>query len=543
MTEIDVEGILRTFKSNPRAQIESTFQILDKETSTRVPFIFTPAQDDYWSKITARDLVLKSRKLGFSSIRLARIIARGDSMPNMRAVVVSHESEATERLLGRAHYMIDNSRLSIKTSRKGHRTITFPHKDGDSTVWIGTAGSRAFGRGDDITDYHLSEFAFWEHPDIITGIEEACVKHSEGCIESTGKGWGTPYHKLWNKAVDKKEGMKMPDGSPVFYKSHFYGWNWDPKAFVACENPIEDLDAYERKIKEVYNLSYGQLLWRRLKIGSMSEPELFPQEYPISPEEAFLVAGMMVFDPDALRQHEKTAREPLWTCEIEDRGGKVNFEHCDNGRLTVYLPPKKGVKYILPADVSAGIKGGAESVIDVFDCSSGEQVAQWSGMTSPDELGRIMMMLGSWYNWGLLAPEVNNHGLVTCTVIRDEEYPHIYTRLESKGGTDMGFFTQPGEQGTRAQLIAGARTGVREYTLKINSPKTISQCRTFVRLDNGKLDHQIGCLSDAVITLGIGAILLTEHYAIPESGNRPGSGRFSIRRKSGMISRPTGGYV
>jgi hypothetical protein len=538
-------------KTDMRWLIETMFSLVNKD-SQKVPFEFNASQNHYWNRISPRDLIVKARKQGFSTIRLARMVAKCLTMENRNCVVVSHEEKSTMRLLERAHYLIDNSLIKIETGGKSGSLIMFPQKK--SKIWIGTAGAKAFGRGDDITDYHLSEYAFWSNPNLITGIEEGCVNDSEGCVESTANGWGTQYHKMWTRAEANEADSLSQNVGPRFYKPHFYGWFWDKNCFSVCPKPLESLDEKEKWLRSEFKLSDGQLLWRRQKIGSMADPTKFEQEYPATPEEAFLVSGMMVFSPDAIRKQEQSARPVLWEGEIRDSGGRAVLEPTKGGRLKIWVPPKRGSTYIATADVSSGIEPGPEddadetgcfSVWDIVDITTWEQVAQWRGLVAPDECGEIGVMLGMLYNEALLAPEVNNHGLATCVTIRNLGYRKLLIRDDSKGGTDMGFYTMPGVTGTRARLINSLRAAIRDFRVKINSPVTFSELRSFVKKNGGKMGPQSGTFSDTVITIGIAILLLEDQVAIPELGHEGGRGRISMmNRDSGSnVSYPKkGGY-
>lgn len=552
------ESVLERGRKDLRWLIETCFSLVNKD-SIKVPFLFNKAQDHYWPRISARDIILKARKEGFSTIRLARMVAKCMTMKNRHCVVVSHEEQSTKRLLERAVYLLDNSLIKVNYKVTGS-TIEFP--DTESKIWIGTAGAKAFGRGDDITDYHLSEYAFWTNPGLIVGIEEACMNDAEGCIESTANGWGTPYHKLWVSA-EKKEAHKHSEvAGPKFYKPHFYGWFWDANYRVESKRPLDELNDYEKMLRKMFNLSDHQLLWRRLKIEASSDPTKFEQEYPAFPEEAFLVAGSMVFSPHAVRQQEAAARPIMWQGEIRDLNGKPKLEPTKGdpttginpGRLIIWLPPRRDSQYLGSGDVSSGIEPapgddvdetGCYSVLDIYDIESWEQVAQWRGLVAPDEFGEICVMVGMLYNEALLAPEVNNHGHTACVVIRDSGYRNLYEREEAKGGTTMGFYTMPGVTGTRARLINSLRASTRDLAIKINSPTTFSEMRSFVKKAGGKMGPQPSCFSDTVITAGIASLLLEERTAIPEKKADGGRQRLSMMNRGtpGGIRHPTkGGY-
>lgn len=551
--------ILEMGRKDLRWLIETCFSLVNKD-SVKVPFLFNAAQDHYWPRISSRDIILKARKEGFSTIRLARMVAKCMTMKNRHCVVVSHEEKSTARLLERAVYLLDNSLVKVNYKVTGN-SISFP--DTDSKIWIGTAGAKAFGRGDDITDYHLSEYAFWTNPGLIVGIEEACMNDAEGCIESTANGWGTPYHKLW-VAAEKKEAYKVAALlGPKFYKPHFYGWFWDLNYRVPTR-PLDEVDDYEKWLRRQFKLTDDQLLWRRMKIESMADPAKFDQEYPATPEEAFLVAGMMVFSPQAIREQESSARPILWQGEIRDVNGKPKLEptkpdattEINPGRLTIWLPPRKGNVYLGTGDVASGIEPtkedeekqdetGCYSVLDIYDIESWEQVAQWRGLVPPEEFGEISVMVGFLYNEAMLAPEVNNHGYTTCVTIRDSGYRNLYEREDTKGGTDMGFYTMPGMTGTRARLINSLRARLVDLSLKINSPVTFSEMRSFVKKAGGKMGPQPSCFSDTVITAGIASLLLEEKTLVPERKVEGGRHRLSMMNRGtpGGIRRPTkGGY-
>jgi len=210
--------VLSRLADDHRYFIESTLSIVDMN-SHLVPFIFNPAQDAYWKTITPRDIILKSRKLGFSVLRMARMFAKCATMEHRRCVIVSHEEKATQRLLGKLKQIIDSCVLKIPTGRPSKDGIPFPATK--SSLWIGTAGQRAFSRGDDITDYLLSELAYYRDPSMITGLEEACVRESEGCIETTANGYGTVFHQMWLRASKKEKVVDVPGGAPMFYRPYF----------------------------------------------------------------------------------------------------------------------------------------------------------------------------------------------------------------------------------------------------------------------------------------------------------------------------------
>jgi hypothetical protein len=74
-----------------------------------------------------------------------------------------------------------------QTGADSRTEITFPELH--SSIYIGTAGARAFGRGDTIRKILLSEMSFYEDPEtILSGVEDAVPLTGELTIECTPNG-------------------------------------------------------------------------------------------------------------------------------------------------------------------------------------------------------------------------------------------------------------------------------------------------------------------------------------------------------------------
>ena len=311
---------------DPQFFIQTCLSIVNKN-SQRVPFILNALQNKWWSEHTALDIIIKARKMGFSAVISAIWLHACIFKQNTRAVMVSHEDESTKRLLERVRYYIDTCKIPIKTQKNSEREISFP--DTNSTFWIGTAGQRAFGRGDDITHLHLSEFTQYPNFDIVTGVTEAMRNDGIIVCESTANGAGNDSHKFWLNAINGESN----------YRGHFYGWWEDPEYCDPDHTPFE-LVLDEKEIKDALGLSWGQIRWRRKKIADMAQPEKFPQEYPASWEEAFLTSGQAVFKWQDLKRQEAGMLTSKWTGELLNTGRTITIEPQDKGRLTIWRTPR-----------------------------------------------------------------------------------------------------------------------------------------------------------------------------------------------------------
>lgn len=262
-----------------RQYIESLFSIVDKQ-SAAVPFIYNSVQEIVDSRITAVpgrkiiNIIVKSRKQGCSSLVLAKFTSRCLRHKYRKAVTISHEQKSTERLLLRAKFFVDNLPVKVPLSGDSRQELSF--KETQSSFWIGTAGSKAFGRGDDITDLHISELDWYEYPDVITGLIEAVVPGGTIVIETTGNGYGSKTHRMVERAQRGESD----------YNVIFVPWFASEEYYL---DPPENFkpDQSELDLMRLYNLNLGQVYWRRCKILDMDAPELFPQEYPATIEDAF----------------------------------------------------------------------------------------------------------------------------------------------------------------------------------------------------------------------------------------------------------------
>jgi hypothetical protein len=477
-----------------RLIIESLFQIINKHGED-VPFLLNHAQATLDNNLTGRDIVPKARQLGISQYFLARYLARCLSTRNTRAVVISHDREATERALGRVHYMLDNLRgPKAVTSINSKSEIVFPKTN--STFFIGTAGARKFGRGDTITNLHCSEAAFWDDPKSLTsGLFQAVPLNGEIAIESTGNGTGNWYHRQCMRAYEGKSR----------YRLHFFSWLDDPeyvlsmsaeeqvKFLNSLSHELEELELYERGI------SLERLAFRRDKLTGELDMDLhlWKQEYPETLDECFQASGYSFFSVIPYRatnewRHMKEVDKNLWALEDE-------YKHHQS-------------KYALGVDVGGGVRRN-RSVIQVIDIFNWKQVAEWvSDTTSPDILAKKIIELGHHFNDAFVTVETNNHGAVTLLKLiegfpKDNPsipgYPeHLLFKNDKASDTLLSYGYKTSVR-TRPIIIGGLRKEFLEGFV-IHSPATKDELNTFVEDENGKLVAAEGCFDDRVLSLAVG---------------------------------------
>src|SRR3990167_5559288 len=304
--------------------IEAGFSIINKK-SIQVPFVQNWVQnklDEVREQLKREGkpiwiLILKARQEGCSAKVEADWLADCSTQKNLNAVVISHEKESTKRLLRRVHYYIETSKTPIATKVQSEYEISFPKTN--SWFYIGTAGARAFGRGDTIHRVHFSEWAFYQDDSVVDGILQSIPEGGEVVAESTANGFGNRFQIEWDRATK---------GESKFYPL-FFSWADNPeyqiKDTILNENEITD---EEKILKEAFRLTIPQIAWRREKIKEFPSKERFMQEYPLTPDEAFIHTGTPAFYQIALKTFIK---KPYVEGMFIDKGLEVVFEAKEKG--------------------------------------------------------------------------------------------------------------------------------------------------------------------------------------------------------------------
>lgn len=463
--------------------IETLLRIPDKD-GVDADFKLNTAQRYLDEHLTGRDLVPKARQEGVSSYCLARFLVRCLSHRNTRAVVISHDMESTQRLLKRVQYYIENIKGPKPIVRNMSKNeITFPKMD--SMFYIGTAGSRKFGRGDTITNLHCSEYAFWENaPDLMKGLLQAVPFSGEVIVESTGNGFNDYYHRC----------MKAYEGKSL-WTVHFLPWHTFPEYIVELSEKEREL--VKRSLKEELEehslfaggLSLDRIVWRRMKLDElMNDLNGFKQEYPMTLDECFQMSSESIF-------------HNVRYVATED------WEKIDTGYWVLKGHPNQNYTYTLGADVGAGI-GKDSSVVEVFCLETAEQVAEYTTNRIDPEVfaSKIVMVAAPFHAY--VVPEQNNHGILTVSCLKDK-YPRYLihspkstqTTDEEKRLFNIGYRTT-----TRTKpLMIGKLRSLLANEWTIHSPILRSQLTTFIEHENGKLAAQDGCEDDAVIAAACAA--------------------------------------
>lgn len=566
---------------NPRRQkvklLARPWQARTSETPAHIVPLDEALEAQRAAGMPMRALILKARKLGFSTWVQAKIMQRVTLRSNEYAISAAHLRQAAGQLMDMAH------RMYVNLPSEAELGLGFgvkPHYIGGSQTrgdlrWMAlgdrlrptdasiyetmTAGSKGSGRASTPSMIHASEAAHFEDPGFLVGLLNALPKEPEtiAVIESTANGFNEFYER-WMRAI---EGAEDPDTGGL-YVPLFYSWQDNPYnslAFVSDEararfeltvgDEAGGGDPEEIELIEQYGVTLEQLRWRRVTISEDCEDkiEVFHQEHPATPEQAFIGSGNPVFagiliaraitfaqeQPEPVegvlrgiehKEHKtKTGtvlipQRALWVpradISLEDQeiwGGtrlKV-WEHPINAETEVGAKePRPRGQYVIAGDVAQGRsttrEDGDFSAAAVFDHVSQLQVASFVSRIDIHDFPLVLHLMALYYNMGWLAPEVTGLGIGVVDALRlDLRYPRLYRRRragddrrndqrEQLLGWETTMRTKPLLEQTMGQAFKDGSHGIRDLP-------TARQFTTYVETDKGKHEAQKGTNDDLVM--------------------------------------------
>lgn len=539
-----------------------------------------------------RLIALKARQVGVSTYVQAKLIQGGTLMPNFSGLCLAHDRETGAKLYQMGDRMYRNlpNEPELRPPVRHYQRARFMHwgaeqVDGtlfpDSSYLVDTAGEAEAGRGGSYTAVHASEFAFWPNPiDKLTALQGAVPDDDPDSlfvIESTANG-GNYFKDLWDAAF----------GGHSEWAAFFWPWWKEPgyarpfvneaerEAFKIGEGPyaegeqvLVDPGPIDTTTGLPQPLTLEQLHWRRWMLANKYKLDKFKQEYPATPEEAFVATGRKVFDPTQvaflLAATEKTdPRIPteenpgplhakLVSTKTEKMVGRLGpievqvgpkfkprreLGPLETAEWKLWVPepdPKTG--YVIGVDVSEGISDSdpedgepAYHAIEVIDHKTGLQAAEYVSRIDPDLLARECYLAALFFNQAYVAVEKTGPGnAVVLRLYHDYHYPFTYFRKDhdrrsnEKVSDRLGWDTS---RATKPILIANAEEMLREGSTGIRSRELASEMQTYVRAQRtAKTLPERGKFSDRLMAWMIAKqVALEKPLKLPDQ--RRGEGIF-----------------
>lgn len=463
-----------------------------------------------------RMIVLKARQMGFSTLTEGIVFKNCVTKKNIVAGIVAHEMNATNNLFEMFKRFYNNlpDALRPEMLKSNAKELVFNNKEGtglDSRIQLFTAESReGLGRSGTFNILHLSEYAFWkDQKTTLTALLQA-VPDEEGSIviiESTANGFDE-FQERWQKAVSGES-----EYIPIFCAWH--------ELEEYTKEPPEDfvLTAEERSLKTLYNLTDGQVYWRRTKIASTfnGDVDQFKQEYPSCPEEAFIATGDCVFNKGLIleRLAELRNKEPLKTGRFEydkkhisrEVAKITNIKWVDdiNGEIEIYSLPEvnedgQRKPYAIGGDTAG--EGSDYFTASVIDNITQKCVATYRKQKTDDDLyADQIYCLGQYFNEAIIGIETN-FSIAPTNELERLGYKNLYIReqvddISKKIIKKYGFNTN---RITRPQIISNFKALFRENPEIVCDKETLREMLTFIRHDDGKESAMDGKHDDLVMS-------------------------------------------
>jgi hypothetical protein len=444
----------------------SKLGIKHRDEGITVPFVLNENQvkchelvkKHYAKHGSIRVCILKSRRVGMSSYIDGLATVHCLARPQAHAMIVAHLKDVADKGLFRVPRDLAtslNDRMPGSADVRA-KSIVFPHGKGDSNLDIATAGSEGGGRGLTLSFLHLSEAASYPGARSFLGILPAVSKAPNTVIalESTAQGKtgiGETFYNYWVGA--NSSGAKWNGFTPIFLS-----WLDDPACF-RDEREATDAPAtkFEKELMgKPFNATRAQIAWMRMVLeGECEGSELmFNQEYPHSPEVAFVSSGDPAFTQDEIRYAFSTKVKPIKVGHFERDGKGARFVLNPRGKCLMWEEVKPKCHYFTGVDCARGMKEetgqatGDFAAYTVLNGTTGEIAMRFSDWANPVEMARHIDAAGRYYNNAMMIIELTgNLGLWCQQVLRDSPY-HYPNWYIWKGKDDK----KPGKGGNSPAL-------------------------------------------------------------------------------------------
>ena len=464
-----------------------------------------------------RVIILKARQMGFSTLTEGIVFWATATRENTDSMIIAHKDEATANLFRMSKLFYEQLPAPIKpmlqASNAQELNFDKPSRDRSerkglkSRIRCATAGGSGQGRSYTLRNVHMSEFAFWPGDKLETysGIMQA-VPDEPGTIvivESTANGYDM-FKTLWDRAVAAQQAGDEDGFIPVFFP-------WFEMSEYRRPVPSGfELTDEERELKAAFKLDDEQIAWRRwcIEVNCGGELNKFKQEYPATPDEAFIATGTCVFDKEALVLRRAAVSADKWeygrfTYKNDGlRISDIKWQPEKGGPIRIKKKPEEGVPYVIGGDTAG--TGSDSFVGQVLDNTSGEQVAVLQQLMGETEYTRQMYCLGMYYNTALIGIETN-YSTYPVQELERLRYPKQYVRQHldkytQKLTDEFGFNTT---SRTRPTIIDNLKAVAREHLELISDYGTLGEMLTFVYDENWRPEAEEGEHDDLVMALAI----------------------------------------
>lgn len=483
---------------------------------------------DYNAGRPLRYIVLKARQVGISTATEALLFLWAFFYRGSNSLVISYEDPQAQELFQMMKTYWDNwphrflYTLQYSTKRQLRWLET------KSQVRVATAKNVGGSRGSTVHALHASEVAFWTDPETLwIGLNQTIPSRHGTLVvlESTANGIGNWFHEQWVAAeIGESEFV------PLFFP---YYRHYEYRLHTTLSTKSE-LSADEKQLLRLMSSEgadddtcYRTIAWRRWAIVNKCNGDLpyFMQEYPATPDEAFIATGRPIFPAQRVREayHKRTgATGRLYRNAV----GRVVFEQDLSGPLTVYVRPARDDRedrYFVGGDPSETVAGDP-GCMQVLNRQTYEIVAVWHDRVNPIYFAEQMILLGDFYNHAMICPEIEGGGQAAIGYITKSNYGNVWRDRRPDRIRAANVFGWSTNQTRKQWAIGVLQKRFLDQSLTFHDPRTYNQLISFVEHDDGYWGNSNPKIhDDAVMALAITVTASEENGPFQQHRTNPRS--------------------
>jgi hypothetical protein len=545
---INNRALLDEIRVYPEKLIELVFVVVDKEQHT-MPFFLNDVQREFLDILNEakRDfedgkipeislLVLKGRQQGFTTLVTAYQLCCSVLNRNFQGYTLADKSDNVEAIFqNKAKFPYGQLPESLKPTEKfnNRRQLLFEKLN---SSWAVDTATKEVGRSRTVNFFHGSECAFWKDgiASIQAALGEAFTRNCIKIYESTANGYND-FKKMWDSKSHINcffEWWRTKE-----YSISFYNEEQKDRFISLIEHGKEWIHERLRWLRDEIELTYEQLYWYFNKWDKYIDKDKIRQEYPCTPDEAFLLSGKVAFDTQAIATRLRHAPKPLKRGYFEYKYDglsitDIRWINDRNGAIKIYQLPNQPefTSYAIGGDTAGD--GSDNFTAHVLDARTGRQVAVLKQQKDADLYAKQMYCLGMYYKYALLGIEAN-FDTFPIKELQRLGYTNQYIREVQDSNTGKtekryGFKTT---LVTRPAIISQLKEVIREHCDLINDTETLEELLTIVKNDEGRIEAPEGGHDDHMMGLSIAYEIKKQVVFAEEPIQMPPERRFTVERR------------
>ncbi len=285
--------------ADPVWRLNNLYKIIIKgdgdEEGLVIDFKMNRSQIRFISRLWNRNIILKARQLGFTTLIALVWLDHALFNENSRCGIIAHDRDAAKVIFrDKVKFAYDNlpdqMRAAMPLSTDNADELIFQHNN--SSIRVATSM-----RSGTIHRLHISEFGkiCAKFPDkakeVMTGSIPSVPLNGITIIESTAEGAEGRFYDLTNKALQMQEqGKKLTQRD---WRMHFFPWwqeeryRMDPEEVIIDRKDHEYFESIEAEMRTQIDAEQRAWYVATRDADFVGNLDNMKQEYPSTPKEAF----------------------------------------------------------------------------------------------------------------------------------------------------------------------------------------------------------------------------------------------------------------